>query len=81
MGEYLVGIYPFGGKMQSIKIKANGKINITLDVMGKRPDGYHEVEMLMQSIDLCDYVTITKVDDSKAIGGVSITSNSKYMHS
>ena len=33
---------------------ARAKINLTLDVLGKRPDGYHEVEMVMQSIELHD---------------------------
>jgi 4-diphosphocytidyl-2-C-methyl-D-erythritol kinase len=48
-----------GGIMTKIKLKAPGKINWTLDVLGKRPDGYHQVEMLMQSIDLWDVVTLT----------------------
>ena len=33
---------------------ARAKINLTLDVLGKRPDGYHEVEMVMQTIELHD---------------------------
>lgn len=40
----------------SIKAKARAKINLTLEVLGKRPDGYHEVEMIMQSIELHDYL-------------------------
>ena len=44
--------------MAEIKLKAPGKINWTLDVIGKRPDGYHLVEMLMQSIDLWDEVVL-----------------------
>ena len=35
-------------------LEAQAKINLTLDVLGKRPDGYHEVEMIMQSIQLHD---------------------------
>jgi len=34
--------------------QARAKINLTLDVLGKRPDGYHEIETVMQSIELCD---------------------------
>ncbi|TCS78672.1 4-(cytidine 5'-diphospho)-2-C-methyl-D-erythritol kinase [Pectinatus cerevisiiphilus] len=45
-----------------ITIMANGKINLTLDVLGKRDDGYHEVEMVMQSINLSDKLTIEKID-------------------
>lgn len=38
---------------------ARAKINLTLDVLGKRPDGYHEVEMVMQSIELHDGLEFT----------------------
>lgn len=38
---------------------ARAKINLTLDVLGKRPDGYHEVEMVMQSIELHDVLEFT----------------------
>lgn len=46
--------------MNSITVKAYAKINIGLDVLGKRPDGYHDVSMIMQSVDLHDTVTIRK---------------------
>ena len=42
--------------------KAFAKINITLDVLGKRDDGYHLVKMLMQSIDLYDILTFEKIE-------------------
>jgi len=38
----------------SLSVLARAKINLTLDVLGKRPDGYHEVEMIMQSVELAD---------------------------
>lgn len=41
-------------RMRNIKIKAYAKINLVLDVIGRRPDGYHEIEMILQSIDLHD---------------------------
>ncbi|CCO08602.1 4-(cytidine 5'-diphospho)-2-C-methyl-D-erythritol kinase [Desulforamulus hydrothermalis] len=37
-----------------LRLNAHGKINLTLDVLGRRPDGYHQVEMIMQSIGLHD---------------------------
>lgn len=40
----------------SNKALARAKINLTLEVLGKRPDGYHEVKMIMQSIELHDYL-------------------------
>ncbi len=39
-------------------IKCNAKINLSLDVTGRRDDGYHLVEMIMQSLDLCDELTM-----------------------
>lgn len=47
---------------------SRAKINLTLDVLGKRPDGYHEVEMVMQSIDLYD-----RLEFSPGTGGISLT--------
>ncbi|MDY3071023.1 MAG: 4-(cytidine 5'-diphospho)-2-C-methyl-D-erythritol kinase [Eubacteriales bacterium] len=38
---------------------APAKINLTLEVLGRRPDGYHELRMVMQSVSLCDTVTVT----------------------
>lgn len=37
-----------------LTVKAPAKINLTLEVLGKRPDGYHEIRSVVQSIDLCD---------------------------
>lgn len=39
-----------------IKIAAPAKINLFLEVLGKRPDGYHEIETVMQQVSLCDYI-------------------------
>lgn len=43
-----------------ITLKANAKINLTLDILGKRLDGYHEIETVMQSVSLSDTVTLEK---------------------
>ena len=40
---------------------ARAKINLTLDILGKREDGYHEVEMLMQSLELADVVELAEI--------------------
>ena len=45
-----------------MKIKAYAKINIALDVVGKRDDGYHLLRMIMQTIDLYDVIEIKKTD-------------------
>lgn len=46
--------------MDEISLKALAKINLGLDVLGKREDGYHEVRMIMQTIHLYDRVEIRK---------------------
>jgi len=48
-------------------IKANAKINLALDVLGERPNGYHDVKMIMQSVDLYDELNIEKTGDSSII--------------
>lgn len=45
-----------------MKLKAYAKLNLALDITGKRPDGYHELDTIMQSISLFDTVTIEKAD-------------------
>lgn len=46
--------------MEKITQKAYAKINIGLDVLRRRPDGYHEVRMIMQTVDLYDELIIEK---------------------
>ena len=53
------------GKMM---IKARAKINLTLDVTGRRPDGYHTVQMVMQSLALHDDVTVSIAPGAAAHG-------------
>ena len=44
--------------MTTIEQKAYAKLNLTLDVLGKRPDGYHDIQSVMQLISLCDDVSL-----------------------
>lgn len=44
-------------------VKAPAKINLTLDVLHKRPDGFHEVEMIMTTVDLADRIGLELRDD------------------
>ena len=41
-----------------MQVMARAKINWTLDVLGRQPDGYHQLDMLLQSVALCDTVTL-----------------------
>ena len=47
--------------------KAHAKINLSLDVTGKRPNGYHEVRMIMQTLDLCDDLSFERLEEGKGI--------------
>lgn len=49
--------------MDSIRLKARAKINLGLDVLGKRDNGYHDVRMIMQTIGIYDRVIITKIPE------------------
>lgn len=55
--------------------KAPAKINLGLDVLYKRSDGYHELEMIMASIDLADRLTFTKTEGNDIV----ITTNSGFL--
>ena len=44
---------------ERLKVKAYGKLNLMLDIVGKRQDGYHTLNSVMQSVDLYDVLDIT----------------------
>ena len=46
--------------MRTVTQQAPAKVNLTLDILGKRPDGYHDLRMVMQTISLYDTVTVTE---------------------
>lgn len=58
--------------MKKITIAAHAKINLSLDVLKRREDGYHELEMIMQQLALKDVITIEEKSS-----GFTIDSNSK----
>ena len=45
--------------MKTLTVPAYAKINLSLDVLGKQESGYHDLKMVMQSVSLCDRVTLT----------------------
>ena len=61
ISEYIVGVNVSNVSKSEVTIKGYAKINLALNVLNKRPDGYHEVEMVMQQIDLCDFIKINVV--------------------
>ncbi len=56
--------------------KAYGKVNIGLDVLRKRSDGYHDVKMIMQTVSLHDRITITS---SKSSSGIHLETNLNFL--
>ena len=55
--------------------KACAKLNLSLDVTGRRPDGYHDMRMVMQSVSLCDEVELSLWTD----GQITIQSGVRYI--
>ena len=53
------------------------KLNLTLDILSKRPDGYHDLRMVMQSISLKDDVTLEETE----CAGIRVTSNFHFLPS
>lgn len=51
----------------SISLKSYAKINLSLDVLGRTPDGYHKLCMIMQTVSLYDSVFVEKIPDSDEI--------------
>lgn len=61
--------------MSAVTVPAYAKLNLTLDVVGRRPDGYHDLRMVMQSISLKDELTLSAGEGC----GVSIRNNVSYL--
>jgi len=59
----------------TIEEKAYAKLNLTLDVTAKRPDGYHDMSMVMQTVSLCDELQLTENDS----GIVHASTNFRYI--
>jgi 4-diphosphocytidyl-2-C-methyl-D-erythritol kinase len=53
--------------MEEVVIDAHGKINLALDVLYLRDDGYHEINTIMQQIDLKDTITLRNIEGDRAI--------------
>ena len=61
--------------MNEIGLKAYGKINLALDVVRKREDGYHEVRMIMQTVKMYDYIKIRKSKEK----GIRVYTNLSFL--
>ena len=61
--------------MNPVQIKAHAKINLSLDVVGKRDDGYHLLQMIMQEIGLYDTISVGQ----NTSGQISLTNSVSYL--
>lgn len=61
--------------MDQLSLRAMGKINLGLDVLGKREDGYHEVRMIMQSVRVFDKIFLSKTKEK----GITVKTNRAYL--
>lgn len=61
--------------MKKIRLKAMAKINLGLDVVRKREDGYHEVRMIMQTVKMYDQIQL----EEKETPGIRIRTNLSYL--
>jgi len=61
--------------MNFVNVYANAKINLALDVLGKREDGYHELSSVMQTVGLRDKLSIRKLYTSR----IKLNSNAKWL--
>ena len=61
--------------MDNISLKALAKINLGLDVVRRREDGYHEVRMIMQTIHLHDQIQMKKIEEDE----IKIRTNLYYL--
>ena len=53
--------------MDRVEERAYGKINLSLDVLGRRENGYHDVSMVMQTVDLYDVISLNKLESDSEI--------------
>ena len=58
-----------------MEVRAYAKLNLTLDVIARREDGYHDLRMVMQTVDLADTLTLTEEEQE----GVRVRTNLRYL--
>ena len=61
--------------MEKLELKALGKINLGLDILGRRENGYHDVRMVMQTVYLYDRVILEKKQEP----GIEIETNLSFL--
>lgn len=65
--------------MKKIRLKSYGKVNMSLDVTGRRDNGYHDIETVMQKISLFDDVTVSWIKKDCEDIEITLTCDKKYL--
>jgi 4-diphosphocytidyl-2-C-methyl-D-erythritol kinase len=60
--------------LSELKIRGRAKINLSLDVLRRREDGYHEIKMIMQQVDLYDEITLREIEN-----GIKLACNCEFI--
>ncbi|MDF2545582.1 MAG: 4-(cytidine 5-diphospho)-2-C-methyl-D-erythritol kinase [Anaerosolibacter sp.] len=60
--------------LSELKIRGRAKINLSLDVLRRREDGYHEIKMIMQQVDLYDEITLREIEE-----GIRLQCNCEFI--
>lgn len=70
-----VSIWKRGRYGEKMKVLARAKLNLSLDVLCRREDGYHDLRMVMQTVDLADVISLTE----EAREGVRVRTNLGFL--
>ena len=62
--------------MSVIKVKTPAKINLTLEIVGKYPNGFHELKSIMATVNLYDYITCESAQIQKKENEIILSGNS-----
>ena len=62
--------------MQKIRVQTPAKINLTIEVLGKRPDGFHNIQSIMHTVSLSDFLTICTEEKTSCENEINLTGTS-----
>jgi len=65
--------------MKTIKVKTPAKINLTLEILAKRPDGFHNIQSVMQTVNLYDYLTVSLSSNNKQENIIELSGNNPHI--
>ena len=58
-------------EVKKLQLQAPAKVNYRIDVLRKRPDGYHDLRMVMQRVNLCDEIELTLAGGQRIVAAIT----------